>query len=312
MFDYVYWGNNSFPSNINMALEEFFTKLATTEKVPSIRFFTFDRDSIVLSYGQATDAIKKLDDKVELTRRLTGGSHVQQGPNALSYMFAIPRDGSFKDIPDFRAYYADIVGRAFQNLGIENVEVDNVACGIKIDDKVSASHAIFWGIESALVHGIIILKPYDVESLANRIWLKTRKIGNKVYTEKSALRNIPAIMSRLKNFAPNANPKQKLKAVHELVAQEILKEATKGKFKREAIDQKIINKLNPLLQEKYDQKNWIERRKPPFTQEEVEEIPGLYGAKLDGSLKKNMPYCLWIEVKNKEFKKMAEPNEDKI
>lgn len=309
MFDYTYWGNNSFPANINMALEEHFVKLAAVEKIPSIRFFTFDKDSIVLSYGQATDALKKIDD-VDVTRRLTGGSHVQQGPNALSYMFAVPRDGSFKDIPDFRAYYADIVGRAFRNLGIENVEVDNKACGIKIDGRIAASHAIFWGVESALLHGIIIVKPYEIEKIANRLWLKTRKIHGKTYTEESALRKIPALMHQLKNFAPNAKPEQKLKAVNEIIAQEILKEATGGKFKRAVIDDKVIAKLQPLLKEKYDKVEWVERRKPPFTHEEVEEIPGLYGVKIDGRLKKNLPYCLWIEVKNREFKKMAEPLEE--
>lgn len=310
MFDYTYWGNNSFPANINMALEEFFVKLAASEKIPSIRFFTFDKDSIVLSYGQATDAIKKLDKGVELTRRLTGGSHVQQGPNALSYMFAVPRDGSFRTFIDMRAYYADIVGRAFENLGIENVEVDNRACGIKIEGRVAASHALFWGVESALLHGIIIVKPYEVEKIANRVWLKTRKIYGKTYTEEAALRNIPAVMHYLRDFAPNANPEQKLTAVHELIAQEILKEATKGRYKKEQIDDKIIDRLQPLLHEKYSQKSWIEKRSPPFAEEEVEEIPGLYGRKLDGRLMKNLPYCLWIEVKNRDFKKMALPLEE--
>jgi len=310
MFDYTYWGNDSFPANINMVLEEFFLKLAAAEKIPSIRFFTFDKDAIVLSYGQATDAIKNLDKDVVLTRRLTGGSHVQQGRNALSYMFAVPRDGSFKNLTDMRAYYAEIVGKAFENLGIENVEVDNRACGIKIDGRIAASHAMFWGVESALLHGIIIVKPYEVEKIANRLWLKTRKVHGKIYTEESALRNIPAIMNQLKNFAPNAKPEQKLKGVHELIAQEILKEATRGKFRREKIDEKIIARLQLLLQEKYNKQAWIEKRKPPFTEEEVEEIPGLYGARLDGRLKKNLPYCLWIEVKNREFKKMAEPLND--
>lgn len=310
MFDYTYWGSDSFPANVNMALEEHFVNLAAAEKIPSIRFFTFDKDSIILSYGQDTDALRRLDSGVELTRRLTGGSHVQQGPNALSYMFAVPRDGSFKDIPDFRAYYADIVGKAFENLGIENVEVDNDACGIKLDGRVAASHAIFWGVESALLHGIIIVKPYEVDKVANRIWLKTREIRGRTYTEKSALRKIPAVMNQLKNFAPNATPEQKLKAVNELIAQEILKQATGGRFRKQAIDDKVIARLQPLLREKYDKKEWVERRKPPFTHDDVEEIPGLYGAKIDGRLKKNLPYCLWIEVKNRDFRNMAEPVEE--
>jgi len=308
MFDYTYWGFDSFPSNINMALEEHFVKLAASEKIPSIRFFTFDKDSIVLSYGQATDVLKKIDSGAEVTRRLTGGSHVQQGRNALSYMFAVPHDGSFKDLVDMRAYYAEIVANAFRNLGIENVEEDNRACGIKIDGRIAAAHAIFWGVESALLHGIIIVRPYDVEKIAQRVWLKSRKIHGKIYTEKDALRNIPAVADQLKNFAPNAKPEQKLWAVHQLVAEEILKEAAGEKFKRGNIRNELV-KLKPLLAEKYDRRAWIMKREPPFTEEEVQEIPGLYGAPLDGRLLRNLPYCLWIEVKNREFKKMAKPIE---
>lgn len=306
MFNYTYWGNNSFSGNINMALEEHFVRLAAKEKIPSIRFFTFNKDTIVLSYGQATDTLKKLDSDVELTRRLTGGSHVHNGPNIIAYMFTVPRDGSFKNLTDMRAYYADIVGRAFENLGIDNVEVDNDACGVKVDGRIVAAHAIFWGIESALLHGLVVLKPFDVDKIANRIWLKSRKIGNKFYTEESALKNIPAIMDQLKNFAPNASPEQKLKAVNELVAQEILKETTRNKYIKKTIDSKIISNLKPLLQEKYNSESWINKRNPPFTEKEVEEIPG---EKLNGKLKENLPYCLWIEVKNKDFKKMAEPME---
>lgn len=306
MFDYTYWGNDSFPANTNMALEEFFVKLAASEKIPSIRFFTFDKDSIVLSYGQATDVLRKIDNEVEVTRRLTGGSHVQQGRNALSYMFAVPNDGAFKNLVDMREYYAEVVGNAFRNLGIENVEEDNRACGIKIDGKISAAHAMFWGVDSALLHGIIIVKPYEIEKIAQRVWLKTRKINGKIYTEESALKKIPAVMDQLKNFAPNANPEKRLQAVHELIAQEILKEATRGKFKKGNI-QNVLPRLKPLLAEKYDRREWVMKRQPPFTEEEVEEIPGLYGRKLDDKLMKNMPYCLWIEVKNRDFKKMAEP-----
>jgi len=310
MFDYIYWGNDSFPANINMALEEFFVKLAASEKTPSIRFFTFDKDTIVLSYGQATDALKKIDSGAVVTRRLTGGSHVQNGPNALSYMFAVPHDGTFKNLTDMRAYYAEIVGNAFRNLGIEDVEEDNDACGIKIGGRIAAAHAMFWGVDSALLHGLIILKPYDVETLANRVFLKTRKIGNRIYTEESALKKIPAIIDQLRNFAPNADPEQKLKAVHELVAQEILKEAAGGKFKKGDMHD-VLPRLKPLLAEKYDRRAWVMKRLPPFTEEEVEEIPGLYGRKLDDALMKGMPYCLWIEVKDKEFKAMAEPSGEK-
>lgn len=303
MFDYTYWGNETFSASVNMAIEEFLLKQSAKERNASIRFFSFNKDSIVLAYGQDTDVLKSLDNEVELTRRITGGSHVQQGPNALSYTFVVPRDGTFSNLTDMRAYYADIIGESFQNLGIEDVEVDNKVFGVKVDGKIAASHAIFWGVESALLHGIIIVKPYEVEKIANRIWLKTREVGGKKYTEEAALRNIPAIMNQMKNFAPNATPEQKHKAVNEAIASEILRLATRGKFERRRIDDEVFARLQPLMKEKYNSHKWIHKRHPPFVKEEVEEIPG---EKLAGRLKKNLPYCLWIGVKDHEFRRMAE------
>ena len=62
--------------------------------------------------------------------------------------------------------------------------------------------------------------------------------------------------------------------------------------------------MEPLLQEKYDRTEWVEKRDRVFTRKEVEEIPG---EELNGVLKKKLPYCLWIEVEDKDFRKMAEP-----
>lgn len=303
MFDYEYWGNGTFPSHVNMALEEFFFR-RSAQNVATVRFFDFPKDSVVLGYAQDTDAIKKQDFTFDVTRRITGGSHVQVGSNIIAYSFTVPRDGSFTHYEDMRAYYAELVANALGYLGIENITVDNKASTINVDGKVVASHAILWGVQSALLHGLIIIDPYDVEEVANRVVLGSRKIGNKVYSEYAALKNLPAVSRLLTKVAPNANEAAKSTILKDLIAKAILKHTTNNKQKNKKVDDKVVSSAFDLLKRKYNLPIWIDRRKPTFTKEEIEAIPG---EELNGQLKKNLGYCLFIQVKDNDFKKMAQP-----
>ena len=123
MFDYEYCGNKVYKSHLNMAFEEYLLERAAKTSKASVRFYSFPKDSIVLGYAQDTDVIKKLDSNVELTRRATGGSHVQVGSNVLAYSFVVPRDGSFKNYSDMRTYYAESVANALIDLGLDNLKV---------------------------------------------------------------------------------------------------------------------------------------------------------------------------------------------
>src|SRR3970282_91088 len=99
MFDYEYWGLGSFTAKMNMALEEFLLKRAANGRA-QFRFWDFSKDSVVLGYAQATDALKRKDNTFDIVRRITGGSHIQTGKNILCYTFAVPRDGSFNHFED--------------------------------------------------------------------------------------------------------------------------------------------------------------------------------------------------------------------
>ena len=301
MFNYEYWGLGSFNAKVNMALEEFLLKRAITGIVP-VRFWDFSKDSVVLGYGQATDAVKKRDSTFDIVRRITGGSHVQTGKNILAYTFAVPRDGSFRHLEDMRAYFADVVAKSLEYLGIQNIEVDNKASTIMVDKKIIASHAMIWGIESALLHGLIIVDPYDVNEVFERVNLKRRKIGRNVYTEYNALKNLPAISQLLTNIAPNFNEEKRSEILKEIIAKSILKNLT-NKYETKKITTSTIVEAFDVVNKKHKKIDWIENRKPPFTEEEIEKIPG---EELDGTLKKNLGYCLFSQVKNKDFKRMVE------
>ena len=295
MFNYEYWGFGTYNAAVNMALEE--AMLLRAKKKAAIRFYDFARDSVVLGYAQSTDALKKRD--ADVVRRVTGGSHVQTGKNILAYSIAVPRDGSFRGYEDMRAYYAEKIRAAVENMGIDDVTADNHASSINIGDKVVAGHAMFWGVESALIHGLILIEPYQMEKLAARIALGKRKIGTKTYSEYDALKNAPTVAGET-DAAKNAP--QRNNAVKNIMAERILAELAGGKHANEPINEKTVAKAMPLLAKRYGNDAWTEERSPSFTSEDVEEIPG---EELNGGLKKKLGYCMYLQVNDRNFRRMA-------
>jgi len=290
MFDYDYWGFGSFDAKTNMALEEFLLKQAI--KKAQFRFWDFTKDSVILGYAQDTDAIKKRG--MDVVRRITGGSHVHVGENVFCYTFAVPRDGSFKHFEDMRNYFATIVAKGLEGIGVENVEVDNKASAILVDKKIIAAHSMIWGVDSALIHGLIHIDPYNLEKIRERVFLADRKIGRNVYSEYNALKNLPIISHMIDN-----------KDVKKLLADSILKNLTKH-YEKNYIDADLIKKAFDIVNNKHKKEEWIENRKPPFTEEEIDTVPG---EELAGNLKKDLGYCLFLQVKNKDFKNMATTDE---
>jgi len=302
MFNYEYWVSDFYPASVNMALEEYFLKRA--EKAACLRLWSVHKDFGVLGYSQATDVIKKIDRDFSVVRRASGGSHIQIGPNILAYTMTVPRDGTFTHYEDMRAYYAEKVAKALENLGVQNLGIDNKASTINVDGKVVASHAIVWGVNSGLLHGLIIIDPYNVDKINQRLILGSRKIGNQVYTEYQALKNIPAISQLLDKVGKNLNQEQRTEALKSMVAEELLKTVAENNFESRKVDGKVLAEAHKLIQKKYGQEEWTNLKKPAFTEDEIEEIPG---ESLDGPLKKDLGYCLYIQVKDKDFRKMAEP-----
>lgn len=305
LFDYEHWGTGVFPADINMALEEFLLKRVAEQKsIATMRFYSFPRDTIVLGYAQATDAIKRLDAGAELTRRITGGSHVQTGKNIVAYSFVVPRDGSFRHFEDMRAYYAERVANSLGNIGIESVTVDNKASTINVDGRIIASHAIFWGINSALLHGLIHLTPYDVDKIAERVVLQQRQIGSHTYSEYLALKNLPTVATELNGRLSGNRIKDHV--LRHLVSDAISHEVAGDRFEKKQIDDNVMARSSELFQKRYGMPLWVNEHKPTFTPVEVEAIPG---EELDGPLRKNLGYCLFIQVPDNDFKKMSEPVE---
>lgn len=307
MYQYNYWGITTLSALDNMALEEYFLGHSAAHKSAHIRFYDFTKDSVIIGYNQALDAVKRWDASFHVARRGTGGSHVHVGNNILSYSFIIPRDGSFRTHPDFRTYYADHVAHALEKIGLRNITTDHRASTIMQDGRVIASHAVRWGVQSALLHGLMTIDPYDVDRIVARIHLATRVIGGKEYTEADALRAIPTLTQGLRALKPNATPEQKAQYCKELIAAAILREVAGRNFTTAALNESIMAHARKLQEERYATEAWLKQRDPTFTPEEIEELPG---EELTGPLKEKWGYCLYIQVPDKEFKNMTVPRED--
>lgn len=311
LFPYEYWGIGMYPGHIQMALEEFLVKDVALKsrkperRVAAVRFYSFPQDTVVLGYSQDTDAVKKIDGSFLTTRRITGGSHVQTGTNTMAYTFVVPRDGSFNHYEEMRAYYAELVARAFRRLGLGQVGVDNKASIITVDNRIIASHAMFWGVQSALLHGLIILQPYDVDRIAERVVLQKRTIGRYVYSEYKALKNLPALSLELEKKLVRSwlEPPN----IYKVVADVILKEVTGGRYRVQKITKEVIANSLELVRQKFGTDAWFRLRQPPYTPAEVEEIPG---EELAGPLRKDLGYCLFLQVTDEDFKNMTEPEEE--
>ena len=300
MFDYEYMGNSSYSADVNMALEEYILR---KPKKASFRLWSFDKDAAILGYAQATDAVKKRDASFDVSRRISGGSHVQTGRNILAYSVAVPRDGTFVSYEDMRAYYAQKVALALESLGIDDVSVDNRASTVSVGGKVIASHAMVWGVERALLHGLVIISPYDAIKMKDRMHLGSRKIGSNMYTEYSAIRSIPVVSLLLGKIAPAAPEGDRNEVLKKIVGESLLANFTEGNHENVAVDSRVMAESRSLIKKKFGNSLWTEAKKPPFTEDEIEEIPG---EKLDGPLKKGLGYCMYSQVRDKDFKKCCE------
>ncbi|MBI2545498.1 MAG: lipoate--protein ligase family protein [Candidatus Aenigmarchaeota archaeon] len=302
LFAYEYWGNGAFSQHENMGIEQYLIERIGNQKPggnkAALRFYTFNKDSIVLGYAQATDVIRKLDSDFGLARRVTGGSHVQTGPNIIAYSFVVPRDGTFRHFEDMRKYYASHVAGALEDIGLSSIEVDNKASIINVGGRPIAGHAIYWGIKSAMLHGLIALTPYDVNKINSMVYLRSRMIGNETFTEYDALRNSPAVSTELNGSNPENG------RLRQLVGDAILRRVTEGDYTKMKVGDDVLRESLVLLRKRLGREKWVSEREPPLTTREVEEIPG---EELAGNLRTGLGYCLYFAVEDKDFKKIAQP-----
>ena len=293
--NWINFGRNSLPANINMALEEYSLQ-KSSEGAGHIRFFDMPKDVIVLGYAQSPDVHKQ---SIDIVRRVTGGSHVLFSENTMAYSISVPRDGSFKNHQDMRKEFLGKIEASFRNLGID-ATTDLQASATYVDDKIIAGHAMIWGVESALIHGLINITPFDMIKMEKYVKLKSRKIGSNLYSEKDVISKLPAVSDFIKKDKASKN-----EICRKILIKSIVSEVTSGKHENKSIDNIIINQSIPLLEKRYGKEVWNLKHNPEFSPEQIEEIPG---EELKGNLKKDLGYCYFTQVKDSDFKEMAFDN----
>ena len=306
MFNYEYWGLNNLSISENMALEELMLEESALRNVAGIRFWNVKKDSVVLGYGESPKNVKAGDASFDLARRITGGSHVEFDRACLAYTFTVPRDGSFRHYEDMRKYFAEHVASALSDLGIKEVYADNKASTISVGGKVIASHAIFWGVKSALLHGLLLVDHYNVERIAERMILSKRKISGSVYDEADALRLAPVASELIKSGQPISR-EEKADFARKAISEKLLDSLTRGSHSKLFVSEKTLLRAERLVKTTHTDSRWLDLRNPPYTKEAVEAIPG---EELNGPLKDGLGYCMYIEVADKDFKEMAVPKEE--
>jgi lipoate-protein ligase A len=306
MFNYEYWGLNNLSISKNMALEELMLEESALRNVAGIRFWDVKKDSVVLGYGESPKNVKGGDASFDLARRITGGSHVEFDNACLAYTFTVPRDGSFRHYEDMRKYFAEHVSSALSDLGIREVYADNKASTINVGGKVIASHAIFWGVKSALLHGLLLVDHYDVEKIAERMILSKRKISGSVYDEADALKLAPVASELIKSAQPISR-EEKADFARKVISEKLLDSLTQGNHSKLFVSEKTISRAERLVKTMHTDSRWLDLRNPSYTKEAVEAIPG---EELNGPLKDGLGYCMYIEVSDKDFKEMAVPKEE--
>ncbi len=306
LFDYEFWGYGTSSIKQNMAMDEYLLARAEKKKKATIRFWNVKKDGVVLGYAESGSAIKEKDKTFDIARRITGGSHVEFDENCLAYSFTIPRDAKFIHFDEMRNYFASKIEESLVELGIETIKTDNKASTINIKGKVVASHAIFWGIKSALMHGLVIIDPYDVDKIARRMILGERKIGKNLYTEYEALKQIPALSGIVKEKDEYLNKILRREHVKKILSKKILEKIAGSVYDKKRTNQAVSGEAQKILGTRHLGESWLEERNPPYTEKEVETIPG---EELNGDLKSGLGYCMYIQVPDKDFAKMAEPSD---
>lgn len=263
-----YFGNGSHDMYTNMAAEEHMMSRVSREGIPGLRLFTFDEPGIIIGYRQAND----VTDDLPVTRRMTPGSHVIVGDNTLGYSFCVP--STSKDVGKIRAHFAGQLAYALNDLGYDAQE-DNKASAIKIDGKIVAGHSMSGIGGSTLLHGFLVISPYERKILDSVNFYRSVKGDGNV--ERRALENIPIISASIPN-----------------ITKAILRRITDDEYET-VIDPPTDNEIA-----KYRDENWQNNAFPHIKNMErfPQEDP-------NSRLFERGKYCIWSNISDEDLSRMA-------
>jgi lipoate-protein ligase A len=142
----------------NMALDEALKELSAKTANTYIRFYDFDKDSVILAASDDPGSIRDRR-RVEVTRRETGGKTIYVGENTLAYSISGPLDGNAAGSgPEalHRKYSSVALGAISEIVGdAAEVSLGGVYA-INVGGMPIAGHAQSIGLgHSFLYHGVV-------------------------------------------------------------------------------------------------------------------------------------------------------------
>ncbi|MFB6241534.1 MAG: biotin/lipoate A/B protein ligase family protein [Candidatus Nanosalina sp.] len=168
---------------VNMALDEHILGRAADEGVPYLRVYGFEEPAFIPSRRTSTDDISgALGNGYDFTRRNTNGSTIPCLDNGVAYSVAYPTE----DFPDrvFREKVAPSLVEALESAGIDSEELSvgekhdairyggRSTLGEAAPGKTIAGSSLWRKGGSVLSHGVIAVKPWDSELLAENMELR--------------------------------------------------------------------------------------------------------------------------------------------
>ena len=173
-FRFIYFGFDRFSAAKNMAIDEALEKQSSEAKNAYIRFYDFEKPSVILSYSDSKRCLRSeaFDEKsIEISRRQSGGKPIYVDDNVLAYSIISPLSDSNKEFESttrIHHYFGSRIIKAinaFTNIGSDRVSLGNVY-SIRIDGRPIAGHAQSHTLSrSFFYHGVLAIGKWDAERI---------------------------------------------------------------------------------------------------------------------------------------------------
>jgi Lipoate-protein ligase A len=175
----LFLGFGTYDAATNMAIDEAMFRYAAENKRTFIRFYSFERPTIVLSSNDHPANVRMENIQgMDITRRTTGGKPIYVDDNTLTYSIAGPlRIADVRTLvggPEVHKYFGAVIAGAIAEVIGTEAEVElGKAYSIRVNGRPIAGHGQeLKQFSSFLYHGVIAIKPWDAQRINSVLHLR--------------------------------------------------------------------------------------------------------------------------------------------
>ncbi|KAB3526362.1 lipoate--protein ligase [Alkaliphilus serpentinus] len=252
--------NKSTKPQFNLALEEYALKFLEIDD--SIIILWQNEPSVIIGRNQNT--IEEINSRfikenhIHVVRRLSGGGAVYHDLGNLNFTF-ITKKGK-EGVKNFEKFTRPVV----ETLQQFNVPAEFTGRNdITIDGKKFSGNAQYAYKERLLHHGTILFNS-DLSVVQEALNVKTEKIESK---------GIKSVRSRVTNILPYLKQDISLDEFQKLLAKNMFQHYNQQP-KEYHLNEKDIEAINSLMEERYNRWDWNYGESPAFTLQKVRRYPG--------------------------------------